>query len=210
MTTDTTTVTLRPCCRDARERHGAAAPMFGDAIGHLCADDAKVEPVVVETRRSVSVARHECGHAIVALALGGAVSEVTVDGQPRASCRLPDTAPWRHRVAVDLAGDGASWGALPDSELAWHVAAVRNVGGGYCDRCNAARRIVVGLRHPPDTEVSAEYRRVEAMLADFFARPDVRAVVSDLAWTLGDVGTITGDEIIERFGPQVQALNLEM
>lgn len=208
--TDTTTVAMRPCCLNARERHGASAPKFGEAIGHLFEDDAAVEPIIVETRRSTFAARHEVGHAIVTAVLGGEVGRVTILGQALAECRVPADAPWPHRVAVDLAGDAATVGDLPANELDWHVTAVRAVGGGMCDRCRAVRSIVVGLRHPPNEDVIAEFRRIETILAEFFARSEVRSLVSDIAWDLFDEGTITGEYIEDHFGPRVRELKLEI
>lgn len=208
--TDTTTVAMRPCCPDARERHGASAPKFGEAIGHLFEDDEAVEPIIVETRRSTFAARHEVGHAIVTAVLGGEVGRVTILGQALAECRMPADAPWSHRVAVDLAGDAATVGELPEAELKWHIGAVRMCGGGLCDRCRAVRSITVGLRHPPDDQVIGEFRRMEAALAEFFARPEVRSLVSDIAWDLFDEGTITGEYIEDHFGPRVRELKLEI
>lgn len=202
---------FRACCSDARERRGAAAPLLSDAIGKFIPADLELPEVPAAlVRQPANAARHEVAHVLVTLALGGTVGKVTIEGQGCAEVRLPDMAPWTHTVAVDLAGDAATVGDLTASDLDWHVRAVRNCGGGRCDRCNAVRSLVVGLRHPPNEAVIAEFRRIEATLAAFFSRPEIRELVFELSWWLGDVGAITGSEIIERAGPLVRALHLEI
>lgn len=207
---DSTPVAMRPCCGDAHERHGEAAPLLGAEMPRLIPADEALPIAALPARFPANTARHEIGHALATILLGGTVGKITIEGQPCAECRLPDSARWRHRVAVDLAGDAATVGELADPELLWHLAAVRNCGGGHCDRCNATRQIVVGLRHPPDEDVIAEFRRIEAVLAEFFERRDVRFIVADLAMWLSDDRTITGNEITERFGSQIRALKLEI
>jgi hypothetical protein len=202
---------FRPCCGDAYDRRGSSALLLGTAMPRLLPADEELPAVpAAKVRHPANIARHEVGHALVAMVLGGTVGRVTIEGQALAQCRLPEGAPWSHRVAVDLAGDGATVGEVAEDDLNWHLTAVRQCGGGMCDRCSATRQIVVGMRHPPDAAVIAEYRRIEAVLAEFFVRPEVRELMFELAWWLGDELTITGDAIGERFGPQIAALNLQI
>ena len=204
----------RACCVDRYEREGAAAPLLS-ADDQFLTDEADLPAIPLPNFRERRLAVHESAHVVAALALGATPSGVSIDGRPVTHTgRARD---WRGDVAVSLAGPlGETYGvartliALPTSELDWTIAAVRGCGGGRCDVCQAVRSVVVGLRHPPDETVIAEFRRIERLTADFVSAPGPRVHIARLADFLMEHGELTGDEIENGFGARCRALEFPL
>lgn len=203
------TAQFRPCCSDAARDLGPAAPVFqADLALFLTQADAAAPAFELPVfERNRVIAHHEAAHVAVALACTGTVSEVTIDrGVYLADAKVPDAASWRIYIAFTLAGDIAGrwtnrWTIpIAPADLAWTLKAVRSCGGGRCDICQAVRTATVGLRHPPDDEIVAELRSIEAATTAFVQAPTNWTFIRRLADLLIQLGTVTGVEISAEFG----------
>ena len=205
----------RPCCTDRHVRDGAAAPLTSANVPALLVDDATLPTIPLPRLRERRLAAHEAAHVVAALALGSAPTGVSIDGRPVAC--TGSARDWRASAAISLAGPlGETYGvartliAIPTSELDWTIGAVRGCGGGWCDRCTAVREIVVGLRHPPDADVVAEFRRIERAGADFVSAPEPRVQIGRMADLLMECGTLDGNAIEDGFGSTCRALEFPL
>ena len=205
----------RPCCTDRHSRDGEATPLAPAEVAPWLADDNALPSIPLPKVRERRLAFHEASHVVAALALGSAPTGVSIDGRPVA-CTGP-ARDWRASAAISLAGRlGETYGlarmliALPSPELEWTLGVVRGCGGGRCDTCVAVRSIVVGLRHPPDSDVVSEFRRIERLTADFVSVPDSRAQIARLADLLMERGALDGAEITNGFGNECRALDFQL
>lgn len=200
-------VGLFACCRaPVRSGQHWVAPI-GQKPAGLDVGEATGE--IVPLRRSYGAARHEAAHAATQIALGGIVLKTSIDGQPHMTaapglCR-------RSRAVMTLAGPAAdAWAksliaCITDAELAFWIAAIRDLKGGGCDRCAAVRAAILlcgrdeggVLRSPSDEAVISEFRHIETLASAIVRVPPVWLAIEEIASQLSDVGTLDGAAVLE-------------
>ncbi|WP_310206361.1 M50 family metallopeptidase [Ancylobacter sp. 3268] len=151
----------------------------------------------IERDRRVAV--HEASHAVVAVAVGGRVVSVTIDGQPRAT--HAGGLPRLDGVVITMAGPLGE-GVLhhrsvyrpPDTEVAiWSDAARRCAVSGQCDDCRIA--IFLAASTPDGGAFVATYRRAEDRTLALLDQPHIRSAIREVAAELLTHGTLTGDAV---------------
>lgn len=192
-----TTYSAFQCCLDApTDRHSflspdGTEPRF-ERIGEIIETGLPAPP------RCGAVAYHEAGHAVLALALGGRATAVTIDGQP---CATTSGLAMRDFIAMTLAGPAAAdWQRRHvfrpyDDMLKPLLAVVDCGGGGSCDHCSALRLSTL-LAPEGDLDTAlAVFRQLEAEAIRLVQAPPIWTAIRDLAAALMAAGSLAEAEI---------------
>lgn len=204
----------RRCCADGpRSRRLIAEPVVPPegAVAMPWVGEVDPGPLVREPPRSERVARHEAGHCVAAIGLGGAVEQVQVDGSPLAQIDHSKLTWFEKSVVFEVADVCANlcvnWIDSPeDDELLAHVSAIRGTSFGPCDRCQAFLQIVknVGVSRPDEAHVAC-YRKIERECIRIASLLEFRNAAEALADELMEYGIVRGNrvhEIVEHYVPR--------
>ncbi|WP_449396284.1 hypothetical protein [Devosia riboflavina] len=156
---------------------------------------------------SEDTAWHECGHAVVAHALGAAHQRIELDGQAHVAgiAPLSGTA----AIAMLLAGPAAqrayfrTIATLHDFELDEFFERVDTLHMGGCDACRAALH-ATACADLDDSDRRTIFRTGERLANELIARRDIRDAIRTLAAELIGRRSIPGTdarEIIDAFVP---------
>lgn len=183
---------------DLVEPVDALEPPQGDWRFHVVPNAAPVEPPV----RSDRIALHECGHAVVAHALGRPVAAITIEGQPHVAYGDIVNNDDAVTAMIALAGDHAERLFLhrleyrPENhDVIASFEAVRKLEFGGCDRCTTALAVlgICGV-NADDSALLAAYRDAEARTISILREPYTKAAIRSLGAVLMRVGEIWGTE----------------
>lgn len=186
---------VRACCAD---RADAASGYITPADDEFIARGPVLESGVMPPARSLSVAIHEAGHAVIAIALGGRCTDASCIAPAHATTPGLDA---EARIITTLAGEIAeNWQRRTvyrpaDAAILPWLRMIRSPGGGHCDGCKVLRGCTILSGHGTDEEVLVIFRRLETEVIRLVQTPAIWAAIRDLAAALLIAGTLDEAEI---------------